>query len=369
MKSARKIESIFEVCRVVLAVLIAYLISLCALALISADPLYVLKQFTVAVFTTKRRFGDVIAMSTLFTFAGLCMCFMYAVNQFNLAAEGIIIITGCLTTYLALTLAHWPPQALIPALCVAGILCGVLCAAVPALLNAKFDANVVVVSLMFNYILYFLSQYVLKFMMKDINMPSLASFKYPEVFRLGILVRGTAMHSGLFIALACVVVVVVIFRKTPLGYAMRTVGANPQFARYAGIGVTGTIVAAQLLGGAFAGLGGVVEILGRHERFRWLEMPGYGFDGLLVAVIAHRNPAFVPIGAFLLAYIRTSADIVTRTTDIPAEFVSIVQGIIILLIAAEMFLSGTKRKLIYKAAKAELQKETDSRAASAETKM
>jgi simple sugar transport system permease protein len=155
-----------------------------------------------------------------------------------------------------------------------------------------------------------------------------------------------------------VVVVATLFYKTPLGYAMRTVGANPQFARYAGIGVTGTIVAAQLIGGAFAGLGGVVEILGRHERFRWLEMPGYGFDGLLVAVIAHRNPAFVPVGALLLAYIRTSADIVTRTTDIPAEFVSIVQGIIILLIAAEMFLSGTKRKLIYRAAKSELQKET-----------
>ena len=151
------------------------------------------------------------------------------------------------------------------------------------------------------------------------------------------------------------VLVVIAIYKTPFGYAMRTVGSNPNFAKYAGISVTGTVVAAQIIGGAFAGLGGAVEILGRYERFRWLEMPNYGFDGLIVAVMAHRNPALVPVGALLLAYIRTGADIVTRTTDIPAEFVSIVQGIIILLIAAEMFLSGLKRRMIFKSARESLE--------------
>lgn len=77
--------------------------------------------------------------------------------------------------------------------------------------------------------------------------------------------------------------------------------------------------------------------------------------------MAHRNPALVPVGALLLAYIRTGADIVTRTTDIPAEFVSIVQGIIILLIAAEMFLSGLKRRMIFKSARESLENTENSR--------
>jgi simple sugar transport system permease protein len=355
----RKIETIFEICRVVSGVLIGYLISLIILSLISEDPFYVIKQFILAPFTTKRRIGDLVAMSTLFTFAGLCMCFMYAVNQFNLVAEGIIIISGCMTAYLAITLGSYPVYIVVPALFFTGIVCGVLCAAVPAVLSAKFDANVVVISLMFNYILYFLSQYILKFKMKDITSPSLMSVKYPDSFKLDILFKGTAVHSGLFIALLCVVLVVIIFYKTPFGYVMRTVGSNRDFARYAGISVTKTVIFAQLLGGAFAGIGGTVEILGRYDRFRWIDMPGYGFDGLIVAVIAYRSPALIPVGAFLLSYIRTGADIVTRTTDIPAEFVSIVQGIIVLLIAAEMFLSNFKNKVIFKSAKQELKKETD----------
>jgi simple sugar transport system permease protein len=146
---------------------------------------------------------------------------------------------------------------------------------------------------------------------------------------------------------------------------MRTVGANPSFARFAGLGVTKTVVIAQLIGGAIVGLGGSVEILARYDRYLWDagQSPQYGFDGLVVAVLAHKNPALIPVGAFILAYIRIGADIVTRSTDIPAEFVSIVQGIIILLIAAEMFLSNFKKKLIFKNAKDDLKNEEAQRAA------
>ena len=355
MKTARKIESFFGVFRVIIAVLIAYMISLIALTVISDEPVMAIRQFIVGPFSTIRRSVDMVALATLFTFTGLCMCFMYAVNKFNLSAEGIVIISGCMTTYLGIQLQGIPKGILLPVLLLTSILIGMAAAAIPAVLNARFDAHVVVVSLMLNYILFYLSQFILKYGMKDVSMPSLASLKYPEELKLAVLVPKTEIHAGLIIAAVCVVLVVIAIYKTPFGYAMRTVGSNPNFAKYAGISVTGTVVAAQIIGGAFAGLGGAVEILGRYERFRWLEMPNYGFDGLIVAVMAHRNPALVPVGALLLAYIRTGADIVTRTTDIPAEFVSIVQGIIILLIAAEMFLSGLKRRMIFKSARESLE--------------
>lgn len=106
MKTARKIESFFGVFRVIIAVLIAYMISLIALTVISDEPVMAIRQFIVGPFSTIRRFGDMVALATLFTFTGLCMCFMYAVNKFNLSAEGIVIISGCMTTYLGIQLRN-----------------------------------------------------------------------------------------------------------------------------------------------------------------------------------------------------------------------------------------------------------------------
>ena len=159
------------------------------------------------------------------------------------------------------------------------------------------------------------------------------------------------MHSGFLIAIVCVIFAAILFYKMSFGFKMRIVGLNPVFAKYIGIPVVSTIILAQVIGGAFAGLGGTVQVLGMFSSYQWTALTGYGFDGLMIAVLARKNPALVPLSAFLIAYIRTGADIVSRTTDIPPEFVSIIQGIIIVLVAAEMFLSGFKRRLIFNSAK------------------
>ncbi|HAC60583.1 MAG TPA: ABC transporter permease, partial [Lachnospiraceae bacterium] len=145
------------------------------------------------------------------------------------------------------------------------------------------------------------------------------------------------------------------------GYKMRAVGVNPSFARYIGIPVGSTIILSQVIGGAFAGMGGSVQILGMFPRYKWESLTGYGFDGLMIAVLARKNPVLVPLSAFLIAYIRTGASLVATKTQIPPEFVSIIQGIIIVLVAAEMFLSGWKKRLIFSAAKKSL-KEKEAKA-------
>lgn len=116
--------------------------------------------------------------------------------------------------------------------------------------------------------------------------------------------------------------------------------------------MTRTLIAAQVLGAMLSGIGGAVDILGIYDRYMWTALTNMGFDGLLVAVLAKKNPVFVPLGAFLLAYMRTGASILNYTSSIPIEFVDIMQAIIILLIAAEHFLGGYKEKLIFKASRA-----------------
>ena len=359
MKNTRRFEAGFEVFRVIAAVIIGYAIALLMLLLISKEPLYVIRQFVFGPFSSIRRLGDVVVLAVPLMFTGLCMCFMYAVNKFNLIAEGTVSLSGCLITWAALSMSGSgiPSVPFIVILLIIAGVVGAACAYIPAVLEKKFNANVCVVSLMLNYVLFYVTQYILNYIIKDNSISFVASKMLPNSARLSTIFSGTEIHAGLIIAVACVVLVAFIFYKTPFGLSMRIVGHNQTFAKYIGINVSLVVILAQVVGGIFAGLGGAVEIMGAFDRFQWTELTNYGFDGLMVAVLARTNPALVPIGAFLLAYIRIGADIVTRTTDIPPEFVSIVQGIIILLVAAEMFLSGIKNKMIYKAAEENLQKD------------
>ena len=124
------------------------------------------------------------------------------------------------------------------------------------------------------------------------------------------------------------------------------VGQNEKFAKYSGIGVSGTILSAQLAGGFLAGMGGASEILGSYTRFQWVALPGFGFDGVIVATLAGNNPLLVPLGALFLGYLRCGADIMSRRSDVATEVLSIVQGTIILLVASKLFLQRIKHKYI-----------------------
>jgi general nucleoside transport system permease protein len=105
-----------------------------------------------------------------------------------------------------------------------------------------------------------------------------------------------------------------------------------------------------VIGGFIAGMGGSIEVLGMYTRFSWQALPGYGWDGVIVAILARNNPLFVPVAAFFLAYLRIGADIMARYSDVPNEFVALIQGTIIILIAASSFLETYRHKLVFKEA-------------------
>jgi simple sugar transport system permease protein len=147
--------------------------------------------------------------------------------------------------------------------------------------------------------------------------------------------------------------------KTRTGYELRLTGENRSFARYSGINVIKITLISQLLGGFIFGIGGGVELLGMYNRFTWTSQLGYGWDAIIITTLAKKNPLYVPFAAFFLAYLRTGASIMARSTDVVTEIVTITQGIIILLVVAEQFLSKYKHKMIAKEAKATLTNETE----------
>lgn len=353
MKETRRIEFIFEIFRILVALVIAYGVTLLCIMIISDDPGNAVYMFAIGPFTSKRRFGQLIGKFIPYLLTGTGMCFVYASNRFNLIGEGTYLMSGCMVALFATQIlpAQTPHLLFVLILIVVGALTGAAFGSIPAILREKVKINETVVSIMMNYALLYGATYIVKTKMYDTSITYMASEALPAGAKLTTLVRGTQIHTGLFVGILAVIVTALIFYKTPLGYNIRVCGSNAKFAKTVGIGMTGSLISAQVLGATLSGIGGTIDILGIYDRYMWTGLTNMGFDGLLVAVLSKKNPAFVPLGAFLLAYMRTGAAILNYTTEIPIEFVDIMQAIIILLIAAEHFMGGFKEKLIFNVSK------------------
>jgi ABC-type uncharacterized transport system permease subunit len=354
--TSRQIEKRFDFFKTIIAVLIALALALLVIAFVSETPFEAIKLFVVGPLQKKFRIGNILEMMTPLMFTGTAICVMYQANQFNMIGEGAFLIAANITTWFAITHTTWAGLPLKVVCLIIGVVIGTCAAFIPAILKAKFNANEVVSSIMMNYILLKLSDYILLYVLKDVATGYQASYPLPPQAKLPKIWPGTRVHFGFILGLIVCVVMYFFIYRTKWGYEIRMVGSNQHFARYSGISVVSVAMATQLIGGAIAGLGGSTEILGLYDRFIWFgTQPGYGFDGIMVGVLAKNNPLYVPFAALFLAYMRTGADVMNRLTDVPIEFVSVVQGLIIMLVAAEMFLAKYKHKLIFNNAKKQLE--------------
>ena len=201
---------------------------------------------------------------------------------------------------------------------------------------------------MLNYVFFYFTRYFCNTVFLDPNSGYPSTYFLPAAAKLPRILAGTRVHAGLYIVILMVILTVIFIRRTTWGYALMQTGRNPVFAAYSGINTPLVLLYSQGIGGFIAGVGGSVEILGMYDRFQWQNMPGYGFDGVIVAILAKNNPRYVPLAAFLLSYIRIGADRMASATDVPSEMIAIIQGIIIMLAAAQAFMSGQRQKMLMK---------------------
>lgn len=354
--SIKQIEKLMDVAKTAAAVLLSFVATILLICLVSSTPLQTIKDFFLGPFATVRRMGNIVEMAIPIIFTSCGICIMYTTGHINMGSSGCFYIGGLAASAVAFTVSL--PAGIHPVLCLmigGGI--GALVAAIPAILRIKWEINEVVSSLMLNYIVVFLGTWILRTFMLDPEAGFNASLAYRESALLPPLIPGTRIHGGLLIAVAVVIFSWLFLKKTKWGYQIRMMGINSRFAVYSGMGVTAILMASQLLGGFLAGLGGATECLGMYTRFEWAAAPTTGFDGIMVAAISKRNPSMVPIAALFLAYIRVGADVISRTSDVPAEIVSIIQALIIMLVGAQMFLSGLRHKQIVRASERQLAKE------------
>ncbi len=355
----RQIDSLFTVIRMIVAISISFLLMILLLMWVSEEPLEAVKQFITGPFSTKRRMGNIIEYAIPYTFTGLGMCFIYSVGRFSMIGEGVFIASALSSAALSFALQGLGLSSAAHSflLVACGTLVGAVIGLVPALLREKLRVNEVVVSIMLNYVLTYLVRYFLRMFMRDPSLSYNATRTLPDGAKLERILQGTRIHTGLFIVMAMVLFSYLLLRRSAFGYQMRTVGQNPRFAKYAGIGATSACISAQVIGAALAGMGGTVEMLGIYTRYQWENQTGYGNDGVFVAVLAQKNPLLVPVAALFLGYLRCGADVVNRSTDVPFEFVNIMQAVVILIVAGEMMLAGWKNRVIFRTAKHRIETE------------
>ncbi len=340
----------FEAIRTAAVIVIALIIAFLIISLVSDQPVKTVGIFLLEPLSTKGHIGNVIEMAIPLMFTGLAVSLLFRANMFNLGAEGIFYFSGVVASVLAihLSLGGWlHPLAAIAA----GSIVGALLSAIPGILKAKWNANELVTSLMFNNILFGVGLYLLNYHLRDAKAFANVSFKFEKTAQLSKLFAGTRIHTGLIIVLVLIVLAHLFLYRTKWGYELRMTGANREFARYSGMKTAKVIILVHLIAGFIAGMGGSVEVLGMYSRFQWTSLPGYGLDGALVAMLAKNNPLSVIASALFLAYIRIGADLMARLSDVPSEMISIIQAVIILLISAEQFLKFWKNRMLLKEAK------------------
>ena len=301
-----------------------------------------------------KRLTDILASMIPIIFTGLSVCIMFSANQFNLGAEGGIML-GAFTT--AMVAIYVPMAAVLHP--IVAVIAGGLAVAVlmllPALLKTKLDVSEMVCSLMLNYIVMYVIKFLMNSYLADKSKGQIQSYEFLQTSKIAQLVdNGSKLSVGFLVALAVVVLCGLFMYNTRWGYTIRMIGLNQDFSKYSGMKVAGVIVLSQVLGGFLAGMGGGIEMLGRYSTFSWSALPGYGWTGITIAILAGNNPWLVPFASFFLAYLTKGCDLMATYANVPSQLLDIVQGVIFLFFAAEQFLSRYRQKLVVKSAQEEL---------------
>ncbi len=280
-------------------------------------------------------FGSVFALSETLTRAiplmltGLAATVAFKARLFNIGAEGQLYV-GALAA-IAVGGLHGgtgfalPPALLFVLMMLAAALAGALLLLGPALMKARLGVDEVVTTLLLNFIVLLLVSLMLDGPMKDptaMGWPQ--SVALMSELELSKLIPQTRVHSGLLWGLALSVGLWALLKYTVLGFDIRAIGANARAAAFAGVSVTRTVVLVAMLSGALAGLAGAIEVAGRTSYLTLDMSPGYGYSGIVIAMLAALHPLGVVAASVFVAGVLVGADSMSRAIGVPTYIADVI---------------------------------------------
>jgi len=279
--------------------------------------------------------ADSLAVSTPLILTGLATAVAFRTGVFNVGVEGSLYMGAFAAAWVGFTWPNTPSGLLISAAILAGGLAGSLWGLIPGTLKAWLDVDEIVTTIMMNYVAVSFTSYLVNYPFAVPGLANAMSPMVPSSIHLPRLLPPSQLHAGFILALLCALGVGVLFSRTTWGFEFNLQGSNPIFARWAGVRSPRVILTAMGLSGFLGGLAGAFQILGVHYRFIANFSPGYGYDGIAIALLGRTTAFGTLVGALLFGALRNGASGLELFAGIPLELVRILEAVIILMVTAE----------------------------------
>ncbi|PSJ57369.1 ABC transporter permease [Pseudaminobacter soli (ex Li et al. 2025)] len=283
---------------------------------------------------------ETLTRATPLIFTGLAVAVAFRAKLWNIGAEAQLYIGGVVTVVLGTGALPLPSYLLIPIIMIAAMAAGALLLLGPAILKTRFGVDEVVTTLLLNFIVLLFVSMLLEGVLKDptgLGWPQ--SSKVIAEAQLPRIIQGKRLHYGFVIAIVSAVICWVIMKKTVLGYEMRAVGNNKEAANFAGIPVNRVLIKTAILSGGIAALAGFSEVSGLKGNLTLDLSPGYGYSGIVVAMLAMLNPLGVIASAIFVAGIFVGADAMSRTAGVPSYIAQVMVATALLTMVTAILLT------------------------------
>ncbi len=325
----------------VLAVLAALLVGAVMLLMLKANPLEAYAALVKGAFGSPNALADSVVKATPLLFVGLGICIAFRGGVINIGGEGQLVAGAVASTALALTMPNGPAWVVVPLCLIAGFLAGGIWGGIAGVLKAYFNVNEILSTIMLNQIAVQGMNFMLRGILLDPDQFTSAS-RIPQTARLSAAfdlprLVPTRLHAGALLAVVLAVVVYILLWRTTIGYRIRAVGYNPDAARYAGIDVKRYMVLSMALSGAFAGLGGAVQVFGvYHRMFTDGSATGFtsgaGFNGIVAALFGQLHPLGTIPAAFFFGALLVGANSLQRVIQVPSAFITTLNGLVVVFV-------------------------------------
>lgn len=299
--------------------------------------------------TTLKGVSYVVVYAIPYIMTGLSVAFAFRTGVFNIGAEGQFVMGSMSACVVGIIFGDLPKMVLIPLCFIVAMAVGALWGIIVGLLKTKRGINEVLSMIMFNWIAFYLSNYIAGIpaihsdgtaeATKNISANASTLLSKDFIKEMGLC---PTANWGILVAIVAMVIVWFIIDKTTLGYKLKAVGANKFAAEYGGINVNGSILTALAFSGALAGLGGALQLMGMGSRISvFSSQEGFGFAGIVVALMGCSNP-FGVLAAGLFYGALTYGGSKLNLEGVPTQLISVIVGTVVFFIAISVIFERLK---------------------------
>ena len=300
-------------------------------AIAGGDPLTAYRTMLDGAFGSLFDFGQLLVQAVPLLIIGLGLTIAFRGGVYNIGAEGQLFVGALAGGAVALTVP-WNDAWMIPVELAAGAAGGALWGSIVGLLRARWGVNEVISSLLLNYIGIFVFSYMIRRPFADVAASSnLTSRAVPGREMLGT-VPSLLVHDGLFVALALVPVVGYLLARTPFGFRVRMMGLNREAAGMAGVDTGRMAIWLMVISGGFAGLAGIIQVLGVEGRLDSGISNNYGFTAIVVALLGRLTVIGTVLGALFIAFLVVGGQAISVDLQLPYSLVLAIEGVFVLFV-------------------------------------